>query len=480
MSTLTQPRPVLAIAAAGAALAGALAVTGTASAASHSGAPRAALRATLAGAAGPGHARVVAAAHAGKVKAHGERRGRRNTTTFYNWPMFRAGANHYGVSAETAIGTATAPSLANTWSAKLGSISYTSPAVVSVGGTPLVYAGSGNIFYAYPASGGSPVWTYKIPSGVIETSPAVYAGVVYFGSTAGALYAVNAATGALECSFNTTAPVLAAPVVVGAADGSGPVVYDGTIPGNGAANGAEWAIYGPGNKHGGCTQDWEFSAWQVTPGGSWSPPAYGTDAAGTPLLVFGSKDNDDAVYALNANTGALVWRYQTNTKDLHDVGSAPVISPPGRNGFADGVVYAVAKDKSVYAIDLTTGALIWKYALASGTHGDVAGAALVNNRIYLGSDTGVYALNAVTGALVWHVLSSLTFYASPAVTGPGGQQVLLIGDTTSTMYALNLATGATVWSQAFSTGFFASPAVSQGGFYVTGLDGRLRSFAPAA
>ncbi len=341
--------------------------------------------------------------------------------------------------------------------------------------------GSGNSFSAYPAAGGAPAWTYKAASGVIETSPAVYSGVVYFGTTSGTLYAVNASTGTLECSFNATAPILASPVVVSDPDGSGPVVYDGTIPGNGAADGAEYAIYGPGNKHGGCTQDWAFTGFQVTPGGTWSSPAYGADAAGTPLVVFGSKDDDDSVYALNANTGALVWRYQTNTANLHDVGSAPVISPPGRNGIADGVVYAVGKDKSVYAIDLTTGALIWKYALSTaGSHGDVAGAALVNNRIYLGSDTGVYALNAVTGALVWHVLSSAAFYASPAVTGPGGQQVLLIGDLSSTLYALNLATGATVWSQAFSTGFFASPAVSQGAVYTTGLDGVLRSFVPGS
>jgi eukaryotic-like serine/threonine-protein kinase len=472
MSKLIQSRPALAIAAAGAALAGSLAVAGTASAVSHPGAAHLAVRAKLAGPDRPGHAVGLGV---------GKRRGL-STTTFYNWPMFRAGATHYGVSPETAISTVSAPSLASAWAAKLGSISYTSPAVVTVGslGKALVYAGADNHMYAYPASGGAPVWTYTIASGVVETSPAVYSGVVDFGSTAGTLYAVNAATGALECSFSTTAPILASPVVASAPDGSGPVVYDGTVPGNGAASGAEWAIYGPGNKHGGCTQDWEFTGFQVSPGGSWSPPAYGTDAAGVPLLVFGSKDDDDSVYALNASTGALVWRYQTTTAEFHDVGSPPVISPPGRNGFADGVVYVVGKDKSVYAIDLTTGALIWKYALASGTHGDVAGAALVNNRIYLGSDTGVYALNAVTGALVWHVLSSATFYASPAVTGPGGQQVLLIGDTTSTLYALNLATGATVWSHAFSTGFFASPAVSQGAFYVTGLDGMLRSYAPGA
>jgi outer membrane protein assembly factor BamB len=471
MSKLIQARPALAIATASVALAGALAVAGTASAAPHSGAAHVAVRAKLAG---PNHARHVLGLRVGK------RRGRLNATTFYNWPMSRAGATHYGVSSETAISTVTAPALTQAWSATIGTPSYTSPAVVTVGspGRALVFAGANNIVYAYPAGGGAAAWTFKLSKGVVETSPAVFAGVVYFGSTSGTMYAVNASTGALMCSFNTGAPILASPVVVNAADGSGPVFYDGTVPGG--APGAEWAIYGPGNKHGGCTVDWQFTAFAVAPGGSWSSPAYGTGANGVPLLVFGSKDDDDAVYALNANTGALVWRYQTSTLDLADVGAAPTISPPGRNGFADGVVYVTGKDKVVYALDLTTGTLIWKHALAKGTHGDLSGTALVNNRIYLGSDTGVYALNAVTGALVWNVLSSATFYASPAVTGPSGQQVLLIGDTTAHLYALNLATGATLSTQTLKTGFFGSPSVSQGAVYAAGLDGVLRSYAPGS
>jgi outer membrane protein assembly factor BamB len=450
-----QARPVLASVAAGAALAGVLAMAGSASAAPHSG----------------------LAHHAN----HGD--GRHSlSTTVYNWPMFRAGATHYGVSPETAISTGTAPSLTARWTAKLGSTSFTSPAVATAGspGRALVFAGAGSHFYAYPASGGAPAWTYKIASGVVETSPAVFAGVVYFGSTSGTLYAVNASTGALMCSFRAGGPLLASPVVGNATDGSGPVVYDGTIPGNGAP-GAEWAVYGPGNRHGGCTADWEFTAFAVSPGGSWSPPALGSDANGVPLLVFGSKDPDDSVYALNASTGALVWRYRTSTAQFSDVGAPPTISPPGRNGFAHGAVYVTGKDKVVYALDLTTGGLIWKYALAAGSHGDLSGTALVNNRVYLGSDTGVYALNANTGALAWHVLSSDTFYASPAVTGPAGQQVLLIGDdNTSDLYALSLATGASVWTQHLTSGFWASPAVSHGAFYVAGLDGVLRSYAPGS
>ena len=436
MSKLTQPsRPALVIAAAGAALAGALAVSGTASAAS--------------GAA------------------------------FSAWPMFHADPGHSGLSPETAISTTTAPSLTNRWTARLGTPSYTSPAVAEAGGRALVYAGAGNHFYAYPAGGGAAVWRYTLPAGVVENSPAVAGGVVYFGSTAGTVFALNASTGGRICSFTTGQAVLASPVVAGASDGSGPVVYDGTVPNS--APGAEYAIYGPGNRHGACTMDWKFNSWAVGPGGTWSSPAYGVGAGGVPLLVFGSKDPDDSVYALNARTGARVWRYQTNTAANFDVGAPPTISPRGRNGFTDGVVYVTGKDKVVYALNLATGTLIWKHALAGGTNGDLAGAALVGDRIYVGSDTGVYALSATTGAQVWHVLASSTFFGSPAVTGPIGRQVLVAGSIEGSLYALNLATGATLWTQnPDNSGFWGSPAVSQGGFYIAGLDGALRDYAPRA
>jgi outer membrane protein assembly factor BamB len=303
----------------------------------------------------------------------------------------------------------------------------------------------------------------------------VAGGVVYFGSTAGTIYALNASTGAPMCSFSTGHAILASPVVV--SSGSGPVVYDGTVPTG--SSGAEYAIYGPGNTHGACKKDWEFSSWATTPDGTWSSPAYGVGANGVPLLVFGSKDRDDSVYAVNANTGARVWRYQTSTLTDSDVGAPPTISPRGRNGFANGVVYVTGKDKIVYALNLATGALIWKHALARGTNGDVAGAALVGDRIYVDSDTGVYALNASTGAQVWHALSQATFFDSPAVTGPVGRQVLVAASTGGSIYALSLVTGATLWTQKpDNSGFWGSPAVAQGGFYIAGLDGVLRDFVP--
>jgi outer membrane protein assembly factor BamB len=418
---------------------------------------------------------------AGHRGTAGRTAARQRATGFANWPTFRGNLTHSGVSPETAINTTTASTLTAGWTASVASAGYSSPAVVNLKtlGKPVVFVGGLGTFAAYPAAGGAPLWTFPVAKNV-AASPAVLSGVVYFASTDGTLYAVNAANGALLCSFAMNQFTEDSPVVVEDPDGSGPVIYEGTTPTPGP--GFMFAIYGPGNTHGSCTQDWSFKGWTISHTGTWSSPAYAKNANGTPVITLGTDDPDNSVYALNAKTGAKIWTYRTNkTTANDDVGAPPTISPPGANGFADGVVYITGKDKVTYALNLTTGTLIWKHALVVGTAGDVSGTALVGNTIYLGSDTGVYALNATTGAVVWHVLSKLAFYSSPAIGGAAGQQVLIIGNLTGHLYALNLATGATLWTQQPDTaGYWASPTISQGTIYITGKDGKLLTFTPAA
>jgi outer membrane protein assembly factor BamB len=405
------------------------------------------------------------------------------SSTFSNWPMFRGNAAHSGVSTETAISTTTASTLTAGWTATLGTSSYVSPAVAtsSTLGEAVVYTGANGSLYAYPAKGGSAIWSFSAGTsgGDFQSSPAVFDGVVYDVSDVGTIYALNAATGKELCSYSLGVQVQASPVVVIDPNGTGPLLYVGTDPLSGA--GAEYAIYGERSERGSCTVDWKYTNTAYDNWGTWSSPAYGIDANGHPILVFGSRDDDDSVYALNANTGALDWRYQTSTLQDLDVGAPPAISAPGKNGFASGVAYVTGKDKVVYALNLTTGALIWTYHLAAASNADVSGSALDGATLYLGSDDGVYALNAKTGALVWHVLTGPTFYASPAITGPAGQQVLVIGNNAGRLYALNLATGATLWTQRPTTAeFWASPAISQGTIYVIDTDGVLRTYTPAS
>ena len=404
----------------------------------------------------------------------------RQATGMANWPMFRGNLTHTGVSPETGINTTNASTLTAGWSASVASASYSTPAVVHLTstGTPTVFVGGLGMFAAYPATGGAPLWTFPV-SKMVNASPAVLNGVVYFATVDGTLYAVNTKNGAVRCSYDTGQFTEGSPLVVEDPDGSGPVIFEGTAPAG--AIGFEWAIYGPGNTHGSCTKDWTFHGWTITDTGTWSPPAYGTNAKGVPVVVFGSDDPDNSVYALNANTGALLWHYRTNATDADDdVGASPTISAPGVNGFAGGVAYITGKNKITYAFNLTTGALIWKHGLVRGTRGDVSGTALVGNTVYLGSDTGVYALNATTGATVWRAITNRTFYSSPAVVGPPGEQVLITANINGRIFALDLATGKTLWTQtADSAGIWSSPAVSQDTIYITGKDGQLLTYKPS-
>jgi outer membrane protein assembly factor BamB len=435
---------------------------------------------TMAGAAGAA-ARAVPAAHRGTARPIGRTAAGRQVTGLANWPMFRGNLTHTGVSPETGINTTTAPTLTPGWSASVGTASYSSPAVVDLKslGEPVVFVGGSSSLNAYLASDGAPLWSFPV-SKMVNSSPAVLNGVVYFADTDGTIYALNAKNGALRCSFATGQFTETSPVVTEDPDGSGPVIYLGTSPPL-PDQGDEYAIYGPGNTHGSCTQDWAFHGWTIQPGGSWSPPAYGTNANGTPVVVFGSENTDNSVYALNARNGSKIWTYRTNrTTADDDVGASPTISAPGVNGFADGVVYVTGKDKVTYALDLTTGKLIWQHGLDTVKAADVGGSALVGDTVYVDASTGIYALNATTGAQVWHVLPKAGFYASPAVVGPPGQQVLITGSLTGHMFAFNLANGKTVWiHEADTKGIWSSPAVSQNTIYVTGRDGQLLSFAPS-
>ena len=392
-----------------------------------------------------------------------------------DWPQFHFNAARSGVTPETTIGTANVSTLTTLWSKSLPAASVTSPMVVQdSAGTDLVYAGDASgTFFAYNAVTGAQVWMANLGTKPIQAAAAVYRGTVYIPTNAGTLYALNAVTGAKQCSVNLNGGVTeASPAVVAAPDGSGALVLLGGL------GKKEWAVYGAGNTHGQCKVDWTFTA--ATFPGSWAPPGYGTDAQGRHVVVFGSKDTDDAVYSVNVSTGQMIWRHQTSTQPEQDVGGAAVISAPGVNGFADGAVYIEGKDGVVYALDLTTGSVLWSFT-AGGPGLTASSGALAGNTLVIGSINGVYGLNATTGAMLWHSLSGIVV-ASPAISGPAGHKVAFIGGTKGNLFGLSVATGATLWtSPGTSAGYYASPAVSRGRVFDVDLNGTLTAYAlPAA
>lgn len=390
-----------------------------------------------------------------------------------DWAQFRFNSAHTGVTSETTINSGDAARLTTLWTVALPARTFASPVVAAdSAGTDLVYAGdlSGTLS-AYKAVTGTRVWSDNLAAKPIYGSPAVFGGTVYADTTGGTLYALNAVTGATECSKALGGGSLeTSPNVIEAPDGSGALVLLGGL------SHEEWAVYGAGNSHGQCTVDWAFDADSFP--GTWSSPAYGVDAHGRPVVVFGSEDNDDSVYSVDVSTGQLIWKHQTSTLINQDVGGAPTISAPGTNGRADGAVYIEGKDGIVYALDLTTGTQLWSFK-AAGPGLSASSGALAGDILVIGSADGVYGLNATTGVKLWHQLSG-TVVASPAVSGAPGQQVAFVGANGS-LYGFSVATGRKLWtSPGTADGYYASAAVSHGRLFDVDMGGQFTAYGLAA
>ena len=412
-----------------------------------------------------------------------------------DWSTFHYDAQHTGVSPDTTIGAASAASLGVQWSGPVGGGSsdpgIASPAVVynATLAKTLVYVVSLNgIVRAYDTTG-AVVWTspQNIGGGAVVT-PAVDANSLYVGSDNGVLTALDATTGALQCSY--ALPVFAPETVPGRIedapvvghDTTGPIVYFGDTGESESVNhGHEWAINGVGNTAGQCTLKWSHDI-GTTGGkknGSWSPPALVTDSTGRPLVVFGTNQPDDAVYALDARDGSLVWRFQTlkNFSDA-DVGAGPTISAPGNNGFADGVVYIDGKDKQEYALNLLTGTQLWTFDLESDTAhstNSVSCAALAGNLLVVAYWKYVYAFNATTGLIVWRsVASTGSTLGSVSISGAQGDQVVLRGDLSGDEYAYRLSDGFLLKTvKVSSAALDSSTAIADGMAFITGVDGNV-------
>lgn len=406
----------------------------------------------------------------------------------YQWPEAHQNSSLTGVSTDPSINTANAATLGVKWMTYTGSEIVASPVVAWNAALRMTLVYIGNVdgyFTAYDQANGLPVWSVDL-GGEIRSTALVENGSVWIApDNAGQAYKLNAATGATLCSANVenTAETLDASPVIATPPGGVPTVY--------------FAENDTGNYNGpitGITESDCAVQFSVTPepapgaGGTWDFLSYGVDAAGTGLVFLGTADPDGAAYAINAVTGATVWRFQTYNPPpgIYDVGAGLTVSPPGVNGFADGVVYVANKAGYMYALDMGTGAQLWVYDFGAQTGLNPTGAldtaALTGDTLVFGDDGGLWSLNAVTGAANWYHSFGAggVVDGAPAIVGPPGGQVVVDSNELGQVAVLSLATGAPLYSYqtgAFSTG---SPAEVSGNILDVSGSGFLYDFAPGA
>jgi outer membrane protein assembly factor BamB len=194
---------------------------------------------------------------------------------------------------------------------------------------------------------------------------------------------------------------------------------------------------------------------------------------------------DGFVYALDARSGKLKWRFETGGErrftapGIHGIIPKNEMMPDPFDLFIsspaidNGTLYIGSGDHNVYAIDATTGALRWKFATGDVVH---ASPAIAGGVLYIGSfDRYFYALDAATGTLRWKFLTGddrvihnqIGIVSSAAVAGG----IVYFGCRDSHLYALDARDGALLWKHdEHGSWVIGSPALYDGAVYFTTSD----------
>jgi outer membrane protein assembly factor BamB len=420
----------------------------------------------------------------GKSAATSKVSAPQETQPTYTWPEFHHDASLSGVSADPSISATNASTLGIRWMSPSRAAIFSSPVVewnATLKKTLVYVVNEAGYVTAFDEATGAVVWSqaFSVP---IRATPLVDGGSLWMATDQDShLYKLDASTGAIQCKAVLPLPVESSPVH-GTPPGGSDTIYVATNDA-GSTNGPLFAIAASN-----CAQLWRFSGYGATPAnchgcaGIWGSLAFGVDATGRAVVTFGTSDPDTSYYAVDASTGNEIWRVKAPIIPPNDgdCGAGITISPPGNNGFADGVAYGECKNGIMFAIDLVTGSVIWESNFAQ-VDGSPPGArstpALSDNVLVSGDLTNAFALNATTGAELWHFNAGYEVLGSPAIVGPPGGQVVAIDDVSGMFRVLRLSDGAVLYSHQLGDYSVSSVAEVDGNLITTSSDGYVYDFA---
>jgi len=141
----------------------------------------------------------------------------------------------------------------------------------------------------------------------------------------------------------------------------------------------------------------------------------------------------------------------------------------------DGIVYVGSLDGKLYALDLRTGKVRFRYTAG----GEIKSSPSVHEGIvYFGDESGLFhAVDAKTGAVRWTFPTDggVTSSANFAPEAKSGQSWVLFGSYDGFLYCLDAKTGRLIWKLETESYVHATPAVAGSRVYVAGCDGYFRT-----
>jgi outer membrane protein assembly factor BamB len=180
-------------------------------------------------------------------------------------------------------------------------------------------------------------------------------------------------------------------------------------------------------------------------------------------VYFGSSDGN--VYALDAASGGLKWKFKTG--DV--VHASPAV--------ADGTVFVGSWDSYFYALDAATGKEKWRFKTGEDPdiHNQVgiqSSALVADGMVYFGCrDSNLYALDARTGEKKWAFNNKGSWVIGSPVVKDG--RLYFSTSDSGLFYAVDARTGALVYSLKFIWPMFSSPTVAASTLYIGSHEGKL-------
>ena len=318
-----------------------------------------------------------------------------------------------------------------------------------IGATPAVAYGKVFIttmhgLFALDAKTGGTLWTE--PSARGFSSPAVFDHSVLVGTSNGTVIRLNASDGSVQWETQ----LLAQPLFSGITS-SPKVAFDRVFIGTFNESGGPGEVVSLWVNNGSVA--WRHATGSV----HYASPAYadGSVYVGimgtyntTSQVTF---DPPYGVLALNAATGEENWFFPT----AGSVAASPAIAGPR--------LIAPSKDGNVYAINRSTGTLIWQTRVEAGISSPaVSGGAVFVGGGAFGGNGLVVALDVTTGTRRWSFAPNGPVQAS--ITYADDKVLFATNSAHGIVYALNATSGTLVWSFEPSPAEYilGSPVVADG------------------
>ncbi|HEY9246689.1 MAG TPA: PQQ-binding-like beta-propeller repeat protein [Candidatus Methanoperedens sp.] len=164
-------------------------------------------------------------------------------------------------------------------------------------------------------------------------------------------------------------------------------------------------------------------------------------------LFAGSDDNN--LYAIDIISGKLKWKYPALGK---------VYAPTVKNG----MVYAGSFDNYIYALDYSMN-LKWKTNIGSSSSSPPV---VYSNILYGGSGRNIYAIYTINGTLKWTFPTGGNVESSPSIS----QGILYAGSNDNYIYAVDAGNKNLKWKFKTGGGNPSSPSVVNGVVYLASRD----------